>query len=233
MAEQELKAAIVDYGLGNLFSVQQACRYVGLEAAITADSGQINSADLIILPGVGAFGDAMTALNDLGLADLLKGLAGDGRLLVGICLGQQLLLTESEEFGAHRGLDLIPGRVLRFKDPIEIVDGPDGPQERRLKVPQVGWNRIEPPEASQSGWGDGPLENVPVGAYMYFVHSYYTAPDDPDVVLSTTRYGNIEFCSSLRYKNVFAFQFHPERSGAQGLEVYRSLAKLASGRKEE
>ncbi len=221
-----LKAAIVDYGLGNLFSVKQALKVVGLAAAITSERAEIEAADLVILPGVGAYGDAMAALKRLDLAKPLKDLAAAGKPLVGICLGQQLLLSESSEFGIHEGLDIIPGKVVRFENPTEETGREGERRSKKLKVPQVGWNRILRPAGRPDAWDGTPLADLPEGAYMYFVHSFYTVPDDPEVVLSVSRYGDIEFCSSLRYKNVFAFQFHPERSGPRGLSIYRALAEM-------
>ena len=147
--------------------------------------------------------------------------------MLGICLGMQLLMTESYEFGRHRGLGIIEGEVVRLQ---ETIDG-----LRKLKVPHVGWNRIYlPGESSASvAWEGSVLEGLRGGEFMYFVHSFYPRPADPDVVLSTTRYGPLEFCSSLRKGNVFACQFHPERSGARGLQIYRNLATFIYQRMPE
>jgi glutamine amidotransferase len=220
------RVAIVDYGLGNLYSVKQACAYVGLSATITSSKPDILASDAIILPGVGAYGDAMATLGTLGLITAIQDYAAAGRPLVGICLGMQLLMSGSDEFGQRDGLGIIPGRVVRFQDP--VVD------DHKLKIPQIGWNGIYRVKAMVSAGGDpwtGTfLESVADGEPMYFVHSYVVRPADPDVVLSTTRYGNIEFCSSLRFKNVVACQFHPERSGPEGLKIYRTLAKMISDR---
>ncbi|MCS7158903.1 MAG: imidazole glycerol phosphate synthase subunit HisH [Gemmatales bacterium] len=226
----KLRVAIVDYSLGNLFSVQQACHKVGLEAFITAEKRDILTADAVILPGVGAFGDAMDCLRQRDLVRPLQDIAQSGKFLIGICLGQQLLMTESFEFGRHRGLNIIEGPVVRFENPM----GPSGP----LKVPQVGWNRIYRPDYLKQHlagdcWHHSPLENLRDGEYMYFVHSYYAQPADPSVVLSVTRYGHIEFCSSLRRGNVMAFQFHPERSGPAGIHIYRNLARLIAGQLQQ
>ena len=199
--------AIVDYGLGNLFSVKHACEQAGLRSSITASAKEIEAADAVILPGVGAFGDAMETLNRLGLVPVLKDVAASGRPLVGVCLGMQLLMSQSAEFGQHQGLGLIDGDVVRF--------------ETTRKVPQVGCNRIWKGERS---WEQSWLDGLDDGTYMYFVHSFYARPADPRVVLSTSRYGDIEFCSSLRQGNVFASQFHPERSGMWGLQMYRNIA---------
>jgi glutamine amidotransferase len=205
--------AIVDYGMGNLFSVQQACRQAGLEATITRSASDIEKARAVILPGIGAFGSAMATLSKLGLVEPLRGAAASGKPLVGICLGMQLLMTESHEFGRHRGLDLIPGEVVRFSD--------RRPAGSRLKVPQIGWNRIF---GTPAVWKNTLLRDVRDGEYMYFVHSYYCKPEDATVILSTTRYGETEFCSSLQWRNIFACQFHPERSGLPGLSIYDALS---------
>lgn len=213
------QVAIVDYGMGNLFSVQRACEYVGLSAVITSSKEVVRSAPAVILPGVGAFGDAMEALQRLDLVGPLRDLAGAGTLLVGICLGMQLLMDESQEFGRHAGLGIIPGDVVRLEGATE--------QDRAIKVPQVGWNRVL--RAGDAwAWEASLLDRLPDGVGMYFVHSFYVRPADPSVVVSVTRYGATTFCSSLQRNNVFACQYHPERSGPQGLQVYRNLAMRIS-----
>jgi glutamine amidotransferase len=212
-------AAIVDFGLGNLFSVRQACEHVGMTASITPDAEQVANADLVILPGVGAYKDAMDTLRNLGLVSVLRDYAESGRPLIGICLGMQLMMSVSHEFGTHEGLDLIQGEVLRFQPH-------DLPNDRRLKVPQVGWNTITPAQEDTS-WPGTYLEGLEPDTHMYFVHSYYVVPQDESVTLSKTTYGNTEFCSSLQRGNVFACQFHPERSGREGLRMYANFARLA------
>ncbi len=215
------KAAIVNYEMGNLFSVQQACDHVGLGAVITSSTREILSADAVILPGVGAFGDAMETLKTCDLVETLQEVAASATPFVGVCLGMQLLLNESHEFGVHQGLGIIPGSVVPFENPMDTSG-------KRLKVPQVGWNRIYSiPQNTRTGetpiWNNSMLAGIPEGEFMYFVHSYYVVPEVPEVSLTFSRYGDIEFCSSLQYRNVFAFQFHPERSGPEGLKVYENL----------
>lgn len=225
------EVCIVDYGLGNLFSIKNACAWAGMTAISSDSSRDILRADIVILPGVGAFGDAISALHRLDLAPPIKDVAASQKPLIGICLGMQLLMTESYEFGRHPGLGLIPGTVVRFKEHTE-----DG---GKLKVPHVGWNRIfrtksqteeesKPENQNQNNcnrWSGTPLEGTADAEYMYFVHSFFVQPEQSKVVLSTTKYGETEFCSSLEYNNIFASQFHPERSGPRGLEIYRSISR--------
>ena len=212
------QAAIVDYGMGNLFSVKHACTKVGLTVSITSSLNEISQADALILPGVGAFGDAMTALHSRDLVQPIRDFAASGKLLVGICLGLQLLFSESHEFGYHKGMGLIEGSIER----LETVSDGITPN----KVPQVGWNQISVPDHLKvaSGWLHSPLSGLKNGTYMYFVHSYYAKPVNLEAVLSYTRYGNTSFCSSVCVDNIVAFQFHPERSGVSGLSIYSNLA---------
>jgi len=229
MIAGKIRVAIVDYGLGNLFSVKQACEFAGMDAVITSDHEVLMSADVVILPGVGAFADAMSALLRLDLVSPLREIGSSDKWLVGICLGLQLLMTESYEFGIHKGLDIVSGLVIPFENLEETyeVDG----LPRRLKVPQVGWNQIwSPGEPSQ--WSDTPLRNTSEGEYFYFVHSYYVEPTDKNLILSATKYGQTEFCSSLLYNTTFACQFHPERSGVQGLNVYKNIAEIVKANQE-
>jgi glutamine amidotransferase len=208
------RTAIVDYGMGNLFSVQRACEQIGLQAVITSSPEEVMAAQAIILPGVGAFGDAMATLRRQGLAEALQAAAGAGKPLFGICLGMQLLMTHSYEFGCHQGLGILDGEVVRFESPRA--------GETVLKVPQVGWNRIF--KAPSQSWEGTPLEGIPDSSWMYFVHSFYVKPVDAQVVCAVARYGHIELCASLRRGHVFACQFHPERSGLLGLAIYRQFA---------
>lgn len=211
------QVAIVDYQLGNLYSVQHACRHVGLEARITSQRESILAADAVILPGVGAFGDAMACLRRLDLVGPLREAAAGGKPLLGVCLGLQLLMSESEEFGRHRGLDILAGRVRRF-------DQPRGPRGV-LKVPHVGWERVCRPAGADTLWQGTVLEGQRDGECMYFVHSYYVEPDDPAAALCESHYGDVRFCSAVRRDNVVAFQFHPEKSGPQGLRIYDAFRR--------
>jgi glutamine amidotransferase len=222
------RVAIVDYGLGNLFSVQQVCRRVGLDPLITSERDDILEADAVFLPGVGAFGDAIQALTKLDLIGPIREVHESGRLVVGICLGMQLLMSVSYEFGKHPGLGIVSGSVVRFETDRTAVE--------RLKVPHIGWEPIHKPvrffsqgngqSASKDRWEGSALAGLREGEFMYFVHSYYVVPDDDATVLSLSRYGDTDFCSSLWVKNAVGFQFHPERSGPQGLRIYQNLASI-------
>lgn len=205
------RVLIVDYGLGNLFSIQNACRRCGIETTLSSEKECVGSADGVILPGVGAFGDAMTNLARLDLISPLRDFAQSGKPLLGICLGFQMLFTESWEFGRHRGLDLFAGEVVPLKQ--------DASQD--MRVPQVGWNQLIPAR----DWGNSFLQGACESSWFYFVHSFRAVPGDPACCLSTTRYVGLEFCSSVQSGNVFGCQFHPERSGEDGLSIYRELAR--------
>ena len=206
--------AIVDCGLGNLHSVKQACRFVHLNGIITSDKKTVLDADAVILPGVGAFGHAMDKLNTLDLVGVLRDVAVSKKPLIGICLGLQLFMSKSYEFGSHQGLNIFEGSVVPFDDPEE--------NGRKLKIPHVGWNRIYP-------YGDDlssahMFKGISDGEYMYFVHSYVVRPENSEVKATRTKYGNIEFCSSIHKENIWGFQFFPERSGAEGLKIYQNFA---------
>ncbi len=225
MPEAKITAAIVDYGLGNLFSVKHACAHAGIEGMITSERDKLLHSDVVILPGVGAYRDAMASLHRLGLVSVMQDIAASGKPLVGVCLGMQLLMTRSYEFGNYLGLGIIDGPVVRFEEP--TITAGDG-EKKTLKVPQICWNQIYYPNGRES-WDGTPLEGLDEGTYMYFVHSYYAQPEDPAVWLTETTYGDITFCSSVRRDNVFACQFHPERSGPLGLKVYDNIAELVAG----
>lgn len=214
------RVAIVDYGMGNLFSVRCACEHAALDAFITSSPDEVRNAAGVILPGIGAFADAMATLSRLDLVSAIRDVAAAGTPLFGVCLGMQLLMTESHEFGLHRGLNVLEGAVVR-------LDGAQ-PNTHGVKVPNIGWNPIDPPDAGQTGtivpWTGSPLQDLRPGTFMYFVHSYYVEPSDSSCVLATTPYGDRQICSALRRHQVFACQFHPERSGPDGLSLYRRFA---------
>ncbi len=196
--------AIIDYGMGNLRSVQKGFAKVGVEARVVSSPAEVRDAGAVVLPGVGAFRDCMKNLEELGLIGPILKSIGGGKPFLGICLGLQALFTESHEFGIHKGLDVFKGKVLRF------------PENAGLKVPHMGWNTINikkrPPV----------LSDVPDGSSFYFVHSYYVAPEDPSIIAATTEYG-IEYTSMAWKDNVFAVQFHPEKSQAMGLRILKAF----------
>ncbi|MBC7242488.1 MAG: imidazole glycerol phosphate synthase subunit HisH [Anaerolineae bacterium] len=196
--------AIVDYGIGNLRSVQKAFEHVGAPVRLISSPAELEGARAIVLPGVGAFGDGMRNLQEAGFVEPLSRAVEAGVPLLGICLGMQLLFEESEEMGIHRGLGLLRGRVRRFAG--------------GLKVPQIGWNQLfwRRPNPLQAG--------IPDGAYAYFVHSYYVEPADPDDVLAVTEYG-ISYASIVGRGNLLGVQFHPEKSQAVGLRILRNFVE--------
>ena len=199
---------IVDYGVGNLFSLKSSFAMIGAEAQVSADPQVIANAEKIILPGVGAFEDAAKKLRDSGLADVVIEAAKKGTPLMGICLGMQLLFEESHEFGVHKGLGLLPGRVVAMSDVIPAD----------LKVPQIGWNALHIHK-------EHPLfKNTKEGDFVYFVHSFY-ATDCDDSLLATCEYG-AELTAAVANGNVMGCQFHPEKSGEVGLNILRAFSEL-------
>ena len=207
--------AIIDYGMGNLRSVQKALEKVGAPARVIDAPGQIGEARGLVLPGVGAFGQAMERLLASGFDALCRSWAAEGRPFLGICLGMQLLFTESEEFGPVTGLDIVPGRVVKFTGPAYETHGDDP----GLKVPHMGWNRIKVVTPHPV------VADLPADAMTYFVHSYYPVPDDPTWTVLTSDHG-MEFTAAVGRGNLFASQFHPEKSGAVGLKMLASFVAL-------
>lgn len=204
--------AIIDYGMGNLRSVQKALEKVGAEAVVTDNPNLVLEADKIVLPGVGAFRDCMHNLEHGGFIEPIQKVITEGRAFLGICVGMQMLLTDSVEFGLYNGLNIIPGHVLRF--PENMKEG-----DEVLKVPQMGWNQINFKKKS-------PLfHDIEEGSNLYFVHSYYVQPDNDTVIATTTNYG-IEFCSSIWKDNIVATQFHPEKSQTVGLQMLKNFAEM-------
>ncbi len=202
--------AVVDYGRGNLGSVEKAFLRLGLDARVTQDPHVVADAEAVVLPGDGAFHDAMSTLGALGLLDPLRSAIEDSRPFFGICLGYQLLFTESEEFGHSKGLGVVPGPVRRF---------PAGP-----KVPHMGWNQVE-------HQGDLPFfDGVPSGADFYFVHSYYPETADPSLAVATCTYG-VTFPAAIGRGALFATQFHPEKSQRWGLRLLENFAAFVKSRR--
>lgn len=199
---------IIDYGMGNLRSVQKAFERVGAQAVVINNPEALQDADALVLPGVGAFGDAMTNLHAAGLVGPILSAVGEGKPLLGICLGMQLLFEESEEMGCHQGLSLLPGRVRRFAE--------------GLKVPHIGWNQIHIRRPCPL------LTGVRDGSFAYFVHSYYADPAEEEIVVAVTDYGP-GFASVVAQGRVFGIQFHPEKSQDVGLRILRNFVSLVAG----
>lgn len=204
--------AIIDYGAGNLQSVQKALDFIGAKNLITDSKSEIEAADAVLLPGVGSFGDAMDCLTKSGLLDTVKAAALSDTPFLGICLGLQMLFEKSEESVGVEGLSVLKGEVRRF------------PKEIGLKIPQIGWNSLEIVP-------DCPLySGVPNGAYVYFVHSYYLTAKNRENVAATAEYGITFDASAMDVsKNLYATQFHPEKSGAVGLQILKNFAELQKG----
>ena len=201
--------AIVDYGVGNLFSLVSSLQALGLAAEVTGDAGRLRAADRIILPGVGAFGDARRKLDDTGLVPVIREEA-ERKPLLGICLGMQLLFDRGFEYGEHPGLGLVPGQVVDLHQ--DLTD-------QTLKVPHMGWNSLQILR-------DDPLfRHVRDGEYVYYVHSFY-ARDCTESTLATSQYGNVAVTGVVRRGNVYGTQFHPEKSGDTGLRLLRAFAEL-------
>ncbi|MFA5389097.1 MAG: imidazole glycerol phosphate synthase subunit HisH [Candidatus Omnitrophota bacterium] len=199
--------AIIDYGMGNLRSVQKAFEKFCPDVRVTSSAKDILCADKVILPGVGAFRVAMNELKKRGLIGPIRSSIEKGRPFLGVCLGMQILFTESEEGGSVKGLDIIKGRVKKFK------------KKSGLKVPHMGWNTVKSKKESDI------MKGVRGNSYMYFVHSYYAAPKDKAVTLCETDYAG-KFTSGVAMGNVYGFQFHPEKSQSAGLRIVENFAKL-------
>ena len=200
------KIVIIDYGMGNLRNVERGFERIGIEVKVTRNKKEIERASAVVLPGVGAFKDCMTNLEKYGLIELLIRAIGKGKPYLGICLGLQILFSESEEFGSYKGLDLIRGRVVKFK--------PD-PEH---KVPHMGWNTVEIERESPI------LQGILSGDFFYFVHSYYVLPEETEEISTLTDYGRL-FVSSIWKENIFATQFHPEKSQEKGLKILENFVK--------
>jgi glutamine amidotransferase len=196
---------IADYGAGNLRSVLKAFEYLGVKAIVGNDPAKLTGYRKVILPGVGAFGQAIESLNASGFTEAVLEHVDKGGQLLGICLGMQLLLAESEEMGAWKGMNLIPGKVRHFKSDTD-------------KIPQIGWNSVDQQKESIL------FRGIPDHSFFYFVHSYYCEPEAPDAVAATTWFAGKNFCSAIEKNGIFAVQFHPEKSSDAGLHVLKNFA---------
>ena len=199
--------AIIDYDAGNIKSVEKALDYIGEKYILTRDAGEIMRADRAILPGVGSFGDAMANLKKYGLIDVIYDFVKTGKPFMGICLGLQLLFEESEETPGVKGLGLLKGKCVKI------------PSENGLKVPQIGWNSLEFPKASLL------FKDIPEGSYVYFVHSYYLKAADFSDVSATAEYG-VKIHAAVEHDNIYACQFHPEKSSEVGIKILKNFVSL-------
>lgn len=217
--------AIIDSGIANLRSVEKGFEKVGISARVVKEPRLLRDAAGIVLPGVGAFADGIATLKTAGFIEPLLREVRSGKPVLGICLGLHFLFSESEEFGRHKGLDLLPGRVRRFPDTILSSDfGPRSPvsdvPSSPLKVPHMGWNRVHARKEVPI------MRGIPDGSYFYFVHSYYVEPEEEGVIAGVTEYG-ISFTSMIWRDNLFATQFHPEKSQGLGLQLLANFGRLA------
>ena len=199
--------AIIDYDAGNIKSVEKAVNALGYEAVVTRDRSSILNAEHVILPGVGAFGDAMKKLHSYGLVEVIREVAANRTPFLGICLGLQLMFESSEEAPGVEGLSLLKGRIVRL------------PDTEDLKIPHIGWNSLKYPNSGRLFAG------IPVDSYVYFVHSYYLQAGEPEIVKATTEYGALVH-ASVEKENVFACQFHPEKSSEVGMKILENFLKI-------
>jgi glutamine amidotransferase len=214
---------IIDYQLGNISSIRQACEYVNMKASLSSNEKHIMNADGIILPGVGAFGEAMEKLKKKNLDDIINNFIKTGKPLLGICLGMQLLFETSLEFGVHKGLGILPGKVLPLDE-----HASNNRDLINCKIPQMGWNRIKLAKRKYNDQATMQLfKGMSAEPYMYFVHSFYAKPDDEDIVLTYSSYNGIRYCSMLKSRNIIACQFHPEKSATDGLAFFRNFSEFA------
>ena len=199
--------AIIDYGAGNLHSVKNALDFLNAESIVTGDSETILNADKVILPGVGAFGDAMKCLEKSGLVETVKAVAKSGKPLLGICLGLHLMFEESDETPGVKGLGIFKGKIVKI------------PEKDGLKIPHMGWNSLHIQNSGRL------FKGIPENTYVYFVHSYYLQADDEDIVAATTEYG-VKIHAAVEKDNIFACQFHPEKSSTVGLQILKNFVSL-------
>jgi len=209
------RIVIIDYDCGNLFSLQGALSELKVPSIITRDVDEIKKADKIILPGVGAFGDGIGHIHEFGLFDVLLKAASSGKPMLGICLGMQLLMRESFEFGHHQGFGFIDGTVTRLSE--------QNSQGGVVKVPHIGWNAVNFPQSEETR--STYLKKIPPGTYVYFLHSFFVTPDNPKYAVGITEYGENKFCSIIQKENILGFQFHPEISGPMGLKLLENFVK--------
>lgn len=211
------QVVIVDYGIGNLFSVRRAFEHCGVTVTVSSDPKILTAAPRLVLPGVGAFADGMQGLVERGLNTTIIEYAESGRPLLGICLGMQMLATLSEEFGLHAGLGIVPGRVM-------LIPSTD-PQGRKVKVPNVGWSDLQS-KSPQKDWPESILDGIIPGGSVYLTHSFAVTPSDANHLLAYCNYNGNEVTTAIRNRNVYGVQFHPEKSGPVGLKIISNFAKV-------
>jgi len=212
-----LDVAIINLKLSNLHSVSAACRKVGLKSKVTSDKIIISKAKAIILPGVGSFSEAMTRIKKLNLEEVIKSCIDKGKPFLGICLGMQVLFSKSEEFGNSKGLSIFKGDVKNFNFYKK--------NNYKYPVPHVGWNKINVSKKKNKS-RNVILKDIKNSEFMYFVHSFFVIPKNKDIILTKSNYGKEDFCSSIVSKNIYAFQFHPEKSGIEGLKIYKNFKSI-------
>lgn len=212
------KVAIIDYGMGNLRSVEKGFLKVGVDARITTSPEGVRKADGVVLPGVGAFRDCMKELTDLRLTDAVVDIISKGKPYLGICLGLQVLFSESEEFGKCKGLDIFRGKVVKFEFGVKSQESALS-SSQSLKVPHMGWNELNIKK------NNALLNGIQNKTYFYFVHSYYVLPEDTSIISTTTEYG-FDFTSMICKDNIYAVQFHPEKSQTAGLKLLENFGKV-------
>lgn len=212
------KVTVIDYGMGNVFSICNALHHCGADVCLSSDSREINRAERLVLPGVGAFRDGINNIKKDNLFDDITQYKDLERPLLGICLGMQMLFTSSEEFGLWEGLDLIPGKVIR----IPAQDKNQVPH----KIPHIGWNGIYPSIGSDQAWDGGLMGSTQPGSMVYFVHSFHALPENSENLLAVCDYNGLEITAAVQRDNILGCQFHPEKSGKKGLSIFKQFMEL-------
>lgn len=213
----DVDVVVIDYGMGNMLSVQRGLEHCGAKVLITSNHDFILAAPRVVLPGVGTFGNAMNTLNSKGLVDVINKVANRHTPLLGICLGMQLLLDQSEEFGLTKGLGLIPGNVIPLSN--QTISG------EQQKIPHIGWNALVPPNNLQD-WEGTLMQGITPGVSTYFVHSFMSVPNNPKNLIANCIYGGHEIAATIQKDNITGCQFHPEKSGEVGLNILRNFVSI-------